>query len=175
MIDVSVRVDGLDDLTQQLQQLESLGKQKQLTQNALFYASKPMLDEVKALAPKAEKAYYRYWKGRKSDDYAGKERKLVKPGKLKKSIKRRRVKIEGSAAIGIYVGGTKWLNDPNYYAFYWRFLEYGTPNLPATPFIRPSFDKHKEQAVERFKERYREYVNKITQRKNLEAGVSNAS
>ena len=173
MIDVSVDVEGLDDLTQQLSRLESLGKQKQLTQNALFYASQLMLAEVKALAPKAEEAYYRYWKGKKNDNYAGKERKLVKPGKLKKSIKRRRVKIQGSVAIGIYVGGTKWLNDPNYYAFYWRFFEYGTPKITATPFIRPAFDKHKDIAIDRFKQRYREYVEKVVERRNLEN--SNAS
>ena len=174
-MDVSVEIEGLDDLTQQLQRLESLAKQKQLTQNALFFASKPMLDEVKAQAPKAEKAYYRYWKGQKKNDYSDKRRALVKPGKLRKSIKRRRVKIEGSTAIGIYVGGTKWMNDPNYYAFYWRFFEYGTPTMPAIPFIRPSFDKYKEQAVERFKERYREYVNKVIELRSLEAGGSNAS
>lgn len=39
-MDISVEIEGLDDLTQQLKRLESLAKQKTLTYKALFFASK---------------------------------------------------------------------------------------------------------------------------------------
>ncbi|KAA0854725.1 hypothetical protein EYC93_27375, partial [Enterobacter hormaechei] len=33
-------------------------------------------------------------------------------------------------------------------AFYWRFVEMGTANMPPHPFIRPAFDVRQEQATE---------------------------
>ena len=151
-MDISVEIEGLDDLTKQLQQLESLAKQKTLTYKAMFFATKPMLDEVKRLAPKAEKAYFRYY--RKN----GKSRVLQTPGKLKKSIKRRRVKLDSSIGVAVYSGPIKHGEAKKYNVFYWRFLEYGTPKMRAFPFIRPAFDHKKEESLERFKQRYREYV-----------------
>ena len=68
-MDISVEIEGLDDLTQQLKRLESLAKQKTLTYKAMFFATKPMLDEVKRLAPKAEKAYFRYYRAYKRGYY----------------------------------------------------------------------------------------------------------
>ena len=166
MIDLSVEVEGLDDLTKQLQQLESLAKQKTLTYKAMFFATKPMLDEVKRLAPKAEKAYFRYY--RKN----GKSRVLQTPGKLKKSIKRRRVKLDSSIGVAVYSGPIKHGEAKKYNVFYWRFLEYGTPKMRAFPFIRPAFDHKKEESLERFKQRYRDYFNDVVQRRTV--GGSNA-
>ena len=165
-MDISVEIEGLDDLTQQLKRLESLAKQKTLTYKAMFFATKPMLDEVKRLAPKAEKAYYRYY--RKN----GKSRVLQTPGKLKKSIKRRRVKLDSSIGVAVYSGPIKHGEAKKYNVFYWRFLEYGTPKMPAFPFIRPAFDHKKDEALERFKQRYRDYVNDVVQRRTV--GGSNA-
>lgn len=163
-MDISVEIEGLDDLTQQLKRLESLAKQKTLTYKAMFFATKPMLDEVKRLAPKAEKAYYRYY--RKN----GKSRVLQTPGKLKKSIKRRRVKLDSSIGVAVYSGPIKHGEAKKYNVFYWRFLEYGTPKMPAFPFIRPAFDHKKEESLERFKQRYRDYVNDVVQRRTVGGG-----
>ncbi|MDG5516323.1 HK97-gp10 family putative phage morphogenesis protein, partial [Escherichia coli] len=33
-------------------------------------------------------------------------------------------------------------------AFYWRFVELGTINMPAHPFIRPAFDTTEELAAQ---------------------------
>ncbi|EAS3143526.1 hypothetical protein DXO92_26030, partial [Salmonella enterica] len=33
-------------------------------------------------------------------------------------------------------------------AFYWRFVEMGTVNMPPHPFVRPAFDVRLEQAKE---------------------------
>lgn len=146
------QIEGLSDLTAQLQNLEKLGKQKQLTQNALFHASKEMFDEIKQQAPKAEKAYYRYYRGSVKARLSGNpqnSRKLMRPGNLRKNIARKRIRVNGGVAIGIWI-------KPK--AFYFRFIEYGTPTIRAVPFIRPAYDRHKEEAVSRFKEKYGEYI-----------------
>lgn len=31
--------------------------------------------------------------------------------------------------------------------FYWRFVEMGTVNMPAHPFVRPAFDTRQEEAA----------------------------
>lgn len=146
------KIDGLSDLTEQLQSLEKLGKQKQLTQNALFYASEPIFEEIKRNAPKAEKAYYRYYRGSARARLAGRPqntRKLKKPGTLRRNIARKRIRVNGGVAVGIYIKSK---------AFYYRFIERGTPTFAAVPFLRPAYDRYKEVAVERFKDKYGTYV-----------------
>ncbi|HCU0624715.1 TPA: hypothetical protein OUF10_004715, partial [Enterobacter hormaechei] len=32
-------------------------------------------------------------------------------------------------------------------AFYWRFVEIGTANMPAHPFVRPAYDTREEEAA----------------------------
>lgn len=36
-------------------------------------------------------------------------------------------------------------------AWYWHFVEFGTVNMPAHPFIRPAFDAVKDEALGEFK------------------------
>lgn len=36
-------------------------------------------------------------------------------------------------------------------AYYWRFLEFGTVDRPATPFLRPAFEGNKIKAIEEMK------------------------
>lgn len=162
-MDISVRVDGLDDLTQQLNRLESIAKQKSLTYKAMFYATTPFLQEAKRLAPIAEGEYYRYYKGQNGNS----SRVLQKPGKLKKSIKRKRVKLSNSIGVGVYSAPIKHGAAKKYNVFYWRFLEYGTPKMRAFPFFRPAFDHKKNESLERFKQRYREYVQDVVQRRTI--------
>ena len=38
-------------------------------------------------------------------------------------------------------------------AFYGRFVEFGTVNMPAQPFLRPAFDENKERAIQAIKDR----------------------
>lgn len=152
MIESSVEVEGLDDLTKQLARLVSLGKQQQYVMNAASYALSPMVKEVKRLAPKAESEYIRYRNGRKDK---------IKPGGLKKAISRKRVKLEKSRGVALKIKYNM--------AFYWRFLEYGTPTMAAVPFIRPGFDAKKTEALQRFKDRYRSYVDDVIQRRNSSA------
>ena len=156
MIDVSAQVIGLEDLNQQLQALTTLAGEKQKTQKATFEAAKVFQDEVKKQAPKAESAYYRYYSKKK---HGSNNRKLMKPGTLKKSVSRKRVKFDNNVGTAIMI-------KPK--AFYWRFIEYGTPNLVAVPFIRVSFELKKQEALNKFKEKYRIYVQEIIERRRIE-------
>lgn len=156
MIETSVEIEGLEELTRKLRQLERLAKQKSLVYKAIFFATKPMLDDVKKRAPKAEAAYYRYFRGG-----GQKSRVLQTPGKLRKSIKRKRVKLPDSVGVGIYSAPIKHGGASKYSVFYWRFIEYGTPKMAAMPFIRPAYDAKKIEALDRFKQKYRDYVQAV--------------
>jgi len=169
-MDFNFKIDGFSDLAEQLASLVSLAKEKQLTQNALFYASQPIFEEIKANAPRAEKAYYRYYRGSLRQRKRGNpqnSRKLKRPGTLRRNIARKRIRINGGVAVGIYV-------KPK--AFYYRFIERGTPVIRAVPFIRPAYDRHKELSVFRFKQKYGEYVSTAFARKRIiERGFDDVS
>jgi len=172
MIETSTKIEGLSDLHQQLEKLVDLATEKKKTKQAAMFAIKPILDEVKLKAPVADKAYYRYYRGSQRQRRRGNaqnSRKLVTPGNLKNSIKRRSVELEKSVGAAVYVGTSRWLFNKRYYPYYWRFLEYGTPHILAVPFLRPAFELKKYIALHRFKDRYKKYIDAIVQRKSLES------
>ncbi len=153
----SLKVEGLDDMHKQLQILLGLGSEKEV-QSALMYASTPMFKQVKEAAPAADQAYYRYYRGSAKKRRAGNpdnSRRLVTPGTLKKAVARKRVRLERSVGVGIYIRSK---------AFYWRFIEYGTPTITAVPFIRPAYDFNKELSVERFKTKMRQRLKQVVNR-----------
>lgn len=85
------------------------------------------------------------------------KRAPVRTGKLKKNIvvmtQRDR---DGGISSGVHVRGTNprtgnsdnrlKTHDPRN-AFYWRFVELGTSNMPAAPFVRPSYDARQDEAT----------------------------
>lgn len=80
-------------------------------------------------------------------------------GKLKKNvvILTQRSKRRGEIISGVHIRGRNLrtgnsdnsmkARDPRN-AFYWRFVELGTINMPAHPFIRPAFDTTEELAAQ---------------------------
>lgn len=153
----SLRVEGLDDMHKQLQILLGLGSATEV-QSALMYASTPMFKQIKETALAADDAYYRYYRGSDRKRRAGSpdgSRRLVIPGTLKKSIARKRVRLERSVGVGIYIKSR---------AFYWRFIENGTPSIRAVPFIRPAYDFNKQLSVERFKTKLRQRLAQVLNR-----------
>lgn len=166
MIESSVEIEGVDDLQKQLASLVNLARQKSITQSACRYALKELHADVVADAPRAEKAYYRYWRGSAKARRAGNpqgSRKLIQPGTLQNSIKFKRVKLDKSVGVGIYV-----LNR----AFYWRFAEYGTPHIPADSFLRRNFDIHKERVVARFKTSYARRLKSVIRKQQVTTDAS---
>jgi len=87
------------------------------------------------------------------------DRAPILTGKLKKNVvvvtqKGRR---RGEIASGVHIRGVnpdtgnsdnkmKASNPRN--AFYWRFVELGTSNMSAHPFVRPAFDTRQEEATQ---------------------------
>lgn len=45
--------------------------------------------------------------------------------------------------------------------FYWRFLEFGTENMAAKPFMRPAMDSQQQQAIDKFVEAYKKQLDKV--------------
>lgn len=156
---ISTEVEGLDELHKQMESLVSFARNVQIIQTCARHALKPMLEDIKNDAPRAEKAYYRYYSGR-----GNKSRRLVEPGTLQESIAFKRIKLSNSVGYGIYI-------KPK--AFYWRFIEGGTPTIAADPFLRSNYEQRKHESVERFKERYRKYLKQTIKKQqvNLDAGT----
>lgn len=68
----------------------------------------------------------------------------VATGNLRKQIRTRRSKLSTVYNVTYFVGvGGK--------AFYWRFIEFGTKDQPAHPFLRPAFEENKKAAIEAIK------------------------
>lgn len=87
---------------------------------------------------------------------------IQQAGLLKKSIRRQRLtknsRNRHRAAVGI---GVHLKGKTGETAFYWHMVERGTKNMPAVPFLRPAFDHHKDEAVQRFKKKLGERIDKL--------------
>ena len=100
--------------------------------------------------------------------------KTRKPGTVKRAISVRNSKfarqrgdegvfvsvrpLKGAARIKkLGKASAKNPNDP----FYWRFLEFGTKNMRARPFMRPAVDSRGEAAIRRFMQSVVPQINKL--------------
>ena len=77
----------------------------------------------------------------------------VKSGLLKKSIRSKQMKYTDKPSVGIYVAGK---------AYYWWFIENGTSKMAAAPFLRPAADSKHEEGIEKFKEKLKAEIDKVT-------------
>ena len=76
-----------------------------------------------------------------------------KTGLLKKSIRSKQMKYTEKPSVGIYVAGK---------AYYWWFIENGTSKMAAAPFLRPAVDAKYEEGVNKFKEKLKVEIDKVT-------------
>ncbi|MDM2764368.1 HK97-gp10 family putative phage morphogenesis protein [Citrobacter sp. Cpo150] len=133
MIDITLDFSGLEEISRELELL-SRAENNKVLRDATRAGAEVLKDEVIARAPE-------------------------RTGKLKKNVvvvtqKSRR---RGEISSGIHIRGrnmrtgnsdnTMKASDPRN-AFYWRFVEMGTVNMPPHPFIRPAFDVRQDQATE---------------------------
>lgn len=131
MIDTKLDFSGLLDLSDDLAAL-SKAENRKVMRDATRAAATIFKDEAVKRAP-------------------------VRTGKLKKNLvvitQRDR---NGNITSGVHVRGRnprtgnsdnamKASNSRN--AFYWRFVELGTSNMAAVPFIRPAYDARQEDAT----------------------------
>lgn len=146
---VSFEVRGLKELDEALKEIGNAASGKALF-SSLMVAGLPIQKIAQSLAPKTDHAYYRYNKGGRKlggGTVSAKSRKLVQPGTLRKSIRRKRLKSdagESGAQISISWRGI---------AFYGDFYERGTSKMAAKPFLRPAFDAKKDESLTIFKDK----------------------
>lgn len=132
MIETSLDFSGLNDIAKDLEAL-SRAENNKVLRDATRAGAEVLKEEVIARAP-------------------------VRTGKLKKNVVviTQRSRRRGEISSGIHIRGrnmrtgnsdnTMKANNPKN-AFYWRFVEMGTVNMPPNPFIRPAFDVRQEQAT----------------------------
>ncbi len=132
MISTSLDFSGLADIAKDLEAL-SRAENNKVLRDATRTGAEVLKEEVKKRAPE-------------------------RTGKLKKNVvvvtqKGRR---RGEISSGVHIRGRNMrtnnsdnsmkASDPRN-AFYWRFVELGTSNMPAHPFVRPAFDTRQEEAT----------------------------
>lgn len=95
------------------------------------------------------------------------ENAAMDTGRLKNSIfvKRLTAKDFPNAQYIVGVRSGKKLKKSDKDAFYWKFVEFGTKNIAAHPFLRPAFESRKEEAAEAIKTRLRAGIEKAEKSK----------
>lgn len=132
MIDFGLDFSGLNDIAKDLEKL-SRAENNKVLRDATRAGAEVLKEEVIDRAP-------------------------ARSGKMRKNVvvvtqKSRR---KGEISSGVHIRGVnprtgnsdntmKAKNPRN--AFYWRFVEMGTVNMPAHPFVRPAFDTRQEEAA----------------------------
>ncbi|MEQ9944111.1 HK97-gp10 family putative phage morphogenesis protein [Pectobacterium aroidearum] len=132
MIEFGLDFSGLNDIAKDLEKLSKAENNKVL-RDATRAGAEVLKAEVIAKAP----------------ERTGKMRKNV-------VVVTQKSKRRGEISSGVHIRGVnprtgnsdnkmKASNPRN--AFYWRFVEIGTVNMPAHPFVRPAFDTRQEEAA----------------------------
>ncbi|EGT4316085.1 hypothetical protein DOX48_22040 [Cronobacter malonaticus] len=146
MIDINLDFSGLDEIARDLETL-SRAENNKVLRDATRAGAEVLREEVIQRAPE-------------------------RSGKLKKNVvvltqKSRR---RGEISSGVHIRGRNMrtgnsdnsmkASDPRN-AFYWRFVELGTVNMPAHPFVRPAFDTRQEQAAQVAMERMNRAIDEV--------------
>lgn len=80
-----------------------------------------------------------------------------------------RVGVMGGAkgaakASGEFAGKGKAKNNPGGDTFYWRFVEYGTKDIPAHPFMRPALENNIQAATTEFATQFEKGIERAIKR-----------
>lgn len=146
MIDINLDFSGLDEIARDLETL-SRAENNKVLRDATRAGAEVLREEVIQLAPE-------------------------RSGKLKKNvvILTQKSRRRGEISSGVHIRGRNMrtgnsdnsmkASDPRN-AFYWRFVELGTVNMPAHPFVRPAFDTRQEQAAQVAMERMSRAIDEV--------------
>ncbi|WP_049294036.1 HK97-gp10 family putative phage morphogenesis protein [Franconibacter helveticus] len=146
MIDINLDFSGLDEISRDLETL-SRAENNKVLRDATRAGAEVLREEVIQRAPE-------------------------RTGKMKKNvvILTQKARRRGEISSGVHIRGvnprtgnsdnTMKANNPRN-AFYWRFVELGTVNMPAHPFVRPAFDTRQEQAAQAAMERMNRAIDEV--------------
>lgn len=109
----------------------------------LEYAAKPVVEAMQRRAPVGAKIHYRYPKRRGARAYRGDGEKVAKyyPGNMKGAFRVLDLKKTADVIVGAKLAksGTKGtFGKSRFDAYYLHWVEYGTRNMAARPFVRPA-------------------------------------
>jgi len=132
---ISIELTNKAEITNLLNQLPKTYQSKTILK-FMRYATAPLVDEIKRLAPVSKKPHV--------SKYG-----IINPGTMRDSVgfivMKRAKKV--TAVVGIRVkgafGGVK-------NGFYAQWVEFGTKRMKARPFFRPAYDAKKDEVQERF-------------------------
>jgi len=149
-MDDSVQLTGFDDLAKKLRELAP-AMRKRVLRNALAAGARLVRDDAKRHAPLLTNAAQAPHRQR---------------GTVKAAIRVRTSKQARKAGdVGVFVNvkpakgvarGAKSRTDP----FYWRWLEFGSKKIAATPFLKPAAAKLPE-ALKVFESQVGKWIDKI--------------
>lgn len=165
---INIEAKGIEQIAAKVKELEDNLKKKVIG-SAARKASRPLIVAAKANVPVGDGIVYRYKGGKKVSAslkrrefrYSGGTKIPYVPGNLKESImffqSKKSTILRPLFYVGPRAGGGR-KND----GWYAHFLEYGTVNHAASPFMRPAYEATKKtvqgiigdeilNAVERFK------------------------
>ncbi|EPX7401059.1 HK97-gp10 family putative phage morphogenesis protein [Cronobacter sakazakii] len=146
MIGINLDFSGLDEIARDLETL-SRAENNKVLRDATRAGAEVLREEVIQRAPE-------------------------RTGKMKKNvvILTQKARRRGEISSGVHIRGvnprtgnsdnTMKANNPRN-AFYWRFVELGTVNMPAHPFVRPAFDTRQEQAAQVAMERMNRAIDEV--------------
>jgi HK97 gp10 family phage protein len=155
-----MKIEGLKQLDNALKKLP-LELQKKFLRAAVATSSNVIRKEVLARAPvrtgKLKNNVYRAYSKDKSD--SGKATYVVgvrmgRKTRYKNNAKNRRL------------GRTGQTYQKDGEAFYWKFIEFGTKNFAAQPFIRPAFEAKKTEAINAIKLSLQKSIKKLERQFN---------
>ena len=142
MAAVELNIEGLDELNKKLKQLSNPKKAKQIARKA----GRQAMNLVRDAARNNAKAI---------DDPATAEKIhkniVVQGGKSRNANEiRMRVGVRGGAAMNKYSDREKLAGLSGGNTTYWRFPEFGTSKIPATPFMRPALSQNIDKVTNKF-------------------------
>ncbi|NIE95184.1 HK97 gp10 family phage protein [Acinetobacter sp. Tr-809] len=144
MAGIEVEITGLDDVKNRLQRLAKPRKARSIARKAARQAMNIVRDAARLNAKAIDDPDTRekIWKNIK-----------VSPGKSKnKDAVIMRVGVDGGAAMNANSDRQALAAKPGGNTTYWRFLEFGTSKMPATPFMRPALATNIQQVTNKFAE-----------------------
>lgn len=122
MADFDIKLEGIDHIESSLREL-GLNITKKILRGAMKKAAGPVIEEVKRGAIRAAGGPTYKELGHFADHIVAITRVTLKKGVI------------------IRIG-------PDKDHWWWTFTEYGTPHVPARPFMRPALDSKAQQAIQ---------------------------
>ncbi len=132
---VSIELTNKKEILQLLDKLPRAFESKAV-RKLIKYAVAPLVQKAREIVKRAPKSH----KGKYG---------MVTPGTLSRSIST--IDMKRSRKVALVVGPrVKGAFRKNKAGWYGHFLEFGTKNFPARPFMRPAYDLTKDEVVRRF-------------------------